>query len=272
MSDEVEVRINSEDLDPTEDIKVIIEGSPEDKVEVEPEGEEGDEYKGLTREQIIAKIDAERKATEQAMKAPLDIATAIKEGFSSTLETLKPSQAQPQVPQYDAAKFSEELKENFLDKPEEMLDKHLRMKIGPELGKVYQYNMQTSRRFLLLDPQRSDTAKQYSSEIDKEVEGMNLNDKAYDIDVYAKAHDRVVARHINDIIDRKVKEATDKLSKPQSSSGGLKFTETSNRPAATAARTYRITKEDLVRIKVMRNKGLDIDEQKYARMKLEGKI
>jgi len=76
VSDENEERVeleppqvNFEDLDPEQDVKVLVEGRDEE----EPVVDEG-EFKGLTRDEVIAKISSERKLNEEQSKKPTDLA------------------------------------------------------------------------------------------------------------------------------------------------------------------------------------------------------
>ena len=80
-------QINFEELDPNEDVKVLVEGRDE-----EPEVEEEGEFKGLTRDQVIEKISAERKRNEEASKKP-DIASEIKQSILGLAESLRPAPA-----------------------------------------------------------------------------------------------------------------------------------------------------------------------------------
>jgi hypothetical protein len=274
MADEQidDVKVNVDDLDPREDFKVVVEGSEED---VEPSDEsEPDEYKGLSREQIVAKIASDRKAVEEQSKQAPNIAEAIKSGFTSFAETFKPQQMpQEQQPKFDAAKFDEELKDKLLETPTAMLDKHLAAKVGPEMNRIYQYNMNTSKRFLMIDEGRKDTAKQYIAEIEKEVEAIPLQQKAYDPDVYAKAHDTVVARHFNEIVDKKVKEAVEKVTskeKQTSASASVPFRETQVTRPGGQQRVVKLTSVDVAEIARLKRIGMDVSTEDYAKMKYGG--
>jgi DNA uptake protein ComE-like DNA-binding protein len=269
-AEEQEPDVQFEELDPMNDIKVLVEGRDEIPSEEQEEGE----FKGLTRDQIIEKIASERKANEEKLKQPLGIADEIKRGFAAFSQTLAPpKQSEPQ-PQIDPKVLEDELKEGLLESPTKVLDKYIQTKLGPEIGRIYQYNINTSRRFLALDAQRAATFKQYEPEVEKEVQAMPLNDKVYDPDVYAKAHDRVVARHMNEIIDAKVKEAVEKLSTPEKKTGGgsnVPFSETKvNRPASSQ-KVIKLNAADLMEIQRLRRQGMEMDEKTYAAYKYGGK-
>jgi len=182
----------------------------------------------------------------------------------SLAETLKPVQQQTPLPAYDPDKLEADLKDKLLESPTKALDNYIQQKLGPEIGRIYQHNINTSRRFLEYDEKRKATFGRYQGEIEKEVQSLPLNEKAYDEDVYQKAHDRVVARHMDEIINLKVEEAIAKISKKPDEVKKVPFSETQvNRPANKTT-TYRLTQADMNEIQKMRSRGMDIDEKTYA--------
>ena len=275
MSDPIEKQpeINFEDLDPTEDYKVVVEGrDPEADLPAAPQ--EADEYKGLTREQIIAKIEAER-SDKARLAAAADTATAIKAGLEQLVSRGReaPPAAAPTSVPLDEAALTAELKEKIYEDPKAAIDTYVQKKLGPEIGRLFQTNLHWSRRDVERDPDTSDTFKKYRQEIEAEVQTVDLTSRISDPEVYRKAHDRVVSRHFNELVDIKVKEAVEKLktpSTPPASSPPFAETKVSRPPGAPPQRVVRLSRDDWKQLEGMRRKGLGMSEKQFYEWKYGG--
>ena len=63
------------------------------------------------------------------------------------------------------------------------------------------------KREIKFDPERKETFEKYRDEIEKEYKAMPNYERFNDPEAFTKAHDRVVARHLNEIIDARVRDA-----------------------------------------------------------------
>lgn len=118
-----------------------------------------------------------------------------------TVQQQVPAPVQPAFDQ-DAYKkgFNENLYENPYDK---ILDLTGRV-LSPAIRQLAEANLANARRWLTVDPERSATAKEYMTEIDQEIQTLPDQARLTDPDVYLKAHDRVISRHISDIVQKRV--------------------------------------------------------------------
>jgi hypothetical protein len=102
----------------------------------------------------------------------------------------------------------------------------------PLVAQMVNSNLAHSKRFLQVDPGKSSTWQRYGAEIEEEVQGMSYQEKAFDPDIYSKAHDRVIARHMDEILEQKLEE---RLAQQQAPA-----TAASEKPTPTSeASTYR---------------------------------
>ncbi len=271
--DEKQPQINFEELDPSEDYKIIVEGR--DPEADEPEAPvEADEYKGLTREQIIAKIEVER-ADKARLSAAADTASAIKAGLEQLASRGReaPSAVSSTPQPLDETALANELKEKIYEDPKAAIDTYVQKKLGPEIGRLFQTNMHWSRRDVERDPDTAETFKKYKVEIEDEVQRVPLGERISDPEVYKKAHDRVVSRHFNEIVDLKVKEAVEKM-KPSSAppAGSPPFAETKvNRPPnPPGQKVVRLSRDDWKQLEGMRRKGLGMSEKQFYEWKYGG--
>jgi hypothetical protein len=224
--------------------------------EEEPEGPDPDELQSEL-EQTKAQLEEQKKRMEEI--------EAIREGFEQVggkVEDLQRSQqpTQPQQPQFDYEKFKQEIDDGFMESPSSALDKYFQMKMQPEVQRLMSNNMANSRRFLGVDDQRKDTYKQWQSEIEAEVQQMPPQSKLYDPDVYQKAHDRVMSRHLNEIVDMRVKQALEQQEKKGGEEGsGGPYSETSERrPTTPQKKTKKIvpTQEERTLMEKWRLRGI----------------
>lgn len=194
-----------------EEIKVLVEGVDEIPKSEEEELPEG--YKDLDKKALIEKLEAEKAAREEAKRRADEVA-ALKEGLASLGQDLKrPTQTVVQ-PQPQARKsedeYKEEFNEKFVEDPYSAMVKFQTEKLAPEIQRLMMSNLQVSKQFLQLDPDRKDTYAKYRDEVEEEIAKVDPRERLGNPQVYQQAHDRVVARHINDIVEMKVKEVLEK--------------------------------------------------------------
>ena len=200
MSDELNFELE-------DDLKVLVEGV--DKIPETLEDKVPEEYVDLDKKALIEKLEAERKVLEETKKQVNEVA-ALKEGLASLGENLKPVPvAAPEVvaPQKSEDEYKEEFNEKFVEDPYSAMVKFQIEKLGPEIQRLMLNNLEVSKKFVELDPDRRETFKKYQSEIEGEIAKIPPQERLRDTEIYRKAHDRVMATHIDDIVALKVKEA-----------------------------------------------------------------
>ena len=235
------------------DIEVIVGEPPVEAPVVDPT----DPYSGLTPAELRAKLD-EQVAANTALQGQASQAAAIQAGIAS-LKQSTPQQGAPAPqppPGMSPAELAEYVKEKLYEDPVGSMDKYFQYKIAPEVRNLMQNNLNISRRFLQLDPERSSTYAQYGAEIDQEMINVPPQTKLSDVDIYQKVHDQVVSRHAGDIIKTKVeaavKEALAKQAAPAPVKPGVKpvtYTEVGTNPpvAKGSQKVYLTPAEDLAR-------------------------
>ena len=135
-------------------------------------------------------------------------------------------------------------------------------------------NLTHARRSIQLDPDRKDTYKKYQMEIDKIVAEMEPRMKFQDPGIFEKAHDQIVARHINEIIQDKVQEALNTSSQnapppPPPASSSPTFMETMSTPVrSTPQNQPRQVRLSFQEEKYCNDRGLDPKD--YYRWKYGG--
>ena len=194
-----EIQFDAAEAD-DDQIRVLVEGIDEIPVE-EPKDKR-------TKEEINAELTATKKALEDERNRTLEgsaLANLVQE-----VKDLKraPAQGAPaHAPGESEEEYQARFNKELYDNPYKTIMEFQLKKLAPEVQRIMVANLQTSKKLLLLDSERGATAKEYQAEIDQEVAKLPPGDALYDSDVYAKVHDRVISRHINEIIARKVEEA-----------------------------------------------------------------
>jgi predicted RNA-binding Zn ribbon-like protein len=228
-----EPEINFEEIDPTGDLEVLLEGV--DEIPAPAAVEEPEDLKNASREDIIAKVKQEREELVRAKEAAGNqaaIAQALKD-MRQPQQVVRQDMPQ-QGPQETEDAFKTRFNEQFYNDPYNTMMEFQKKKLAPEVQRIMASNMQLSRKLAALDPDRRETFVQYQAEIDDFVGRLEPSVKLYDADVYVKAHDAVIARHVNEIIDRKVREATS--SKPAAAAGKPGFSEGGMAPRPSGPR------------------------------------
>lgn len=237
MSDEIKF----EEVDPTGDLEVLMEGVDEiPQVETTPVDPE---FKDLTRDEIIERVRKEREALQKT-KAEADNSAAL----NQVLKELKDRQVAPQQPAgpppQTEAEFKAKFNEKFYDNPYDTMMEFQQKKLGPEVQRIMFQNMQLARKLAALDPDKKDTFALYGAEIDDYVARLPPEAKLYDPDIYSKAHDAVISRHVNEIVERKVREAVKGPSVGPTPQAGFTERGSAPRPSGGPRQTIVLTRTE----------------------------
>jgi hypothetical protein len=143
-------------------------------------------------------------------KAKGNEVAALQEGLENLGKVLtqQPQQVQQSLqrqPGESEEEFHKRFNDAFYDDPFKMMNEYSMRKIAPELQRLAQTVEAQAKRTIRTDSQRKETYEKYKDEIDVEYSQTPQYERFTDPDAYQKAHDRVVARHINEIIDERVK-------------------------------------------------------------------
>ena len=145
---------------------------------------------------------AELKGKLEKMEAQLvesarrgDEVTALKEGIAALGTRLgQPAQAQYAPPPMESEEqFAEKYKTDYMEDPYGYADKLFKRKMAPLVNQLVGNQMKLARR--AARGELGDTFSKYEGEIDRQVKEMDQSDP----DVYFKAHDLVLARHMDDV-------------------------------------------------------------------------
>ena len=187
-----------------------------DRLEEEPDEDENlpEGYRGYSKEDLV-KILTER---EQQYSQQDTTAAALERSIASLGEKLgngggsrDQSQSQPQAPsQEEIAKWKEEFNTKFYDNPADHLEQFLVQKLAPEFQRLAKAQEQIGMKELERDPSRADTYRKYKDEVEKELERMSPQERYANPQAITEAHDRVVARHLNEVMDEQVQKAVEK--------------------------------------------------------------
>jgi hypothetical protein len=198
-----EIQFDANEAD-NDEIRVLVEG-----IDEIPAEEPKDPALKKTKEEIAAELAATKKSLEEERNRTLEgsaLASLVQE-----VRDLKRApvavQGGAQQPGETEEEYQARFNKELYDNPYKTIMEFQMKKLAPEVQRIMVANLQTSKKLLLLDAERGATAKEYQAEIDQEIAKLPPAEALYDADVYAKVHDRVISRHINEIIARKVEEA-----------------------------------------------------------------
>jgi len=187
-----------------------------------------DPYPNESKEEIMARMKAlESQLAETNSRA--DEISAMRQGFETLAQSLQRKEAneeedvrptrqdQGNQQPFNEAEYASKFNETVYDDPYKNFSDLVMKKFGPEVQALVRKQIVFEQRELARDPQRADTYKQYRSEIDKEFGKLSPADQVYDPDAYIQAHDRVVARHIDDIVTKRVQQQIDAMGESEKS-------------------------------------------------------
>jgi len=244
MSDEMNPEIKFETIDPSGDLEVLMEGI--DEIPAAADSPSADpEFQQLTRDQIIEKVKQERDALAKT-KAEATNNAALNQVLKELKDRPQVVQQTPQVPRETEEEFKKKFNEKFYDSPYDTMMEFQQKKLGPEVQRMMFNNMQLARKLTALDPDKRDTFAMYSAEIDDFVARLPVEQKLYDADVFSKAHDAIISRHVNEIVERKVREAVTKQTGGQTGTRPAPFTEAGSapRPAGGSRQTVVLSRSE----------------------------
>jgi len=197
MSDEIKFE------DPPEDDK----GSPfaiespdeefvlEDELAAKKAAETPPEPEGPTREELKAELDGLKAQYEDANRRG-DEVVALKESMDGIKEALsyQPQQQQPQrQPGESEEAYRKRFNEGYIEDPYQNQMEFYNKKVEPFLNTFISRSLHFSKK--LAEKDHPDTFKRYEPEIDKLVQQMDRSDP----EVYEKAHDMVLVRHMDEV-------------------------------------------------------------------------
>jgi hypothetical protein len=168
----------------------------------------------VSKEDLLAKIESMQQQMQDAQRRG-DEVSALREGIAELGKSMQtaPTQAelnqqqQPRQPQESEDEYRKKFNENFYDDPYSYMQDFTMKKLGPEFNRILSTQEKMFKREIQRDPQRKETYSKYQDEIEQEYQQIPQYQRMTDPDAYAKAHDRVVARHIDEIVQQRVQEA-----------------------------------------------------------------
>jgi hypothetical protein len=225
----------------------------------------GDDFQVFVDDEGAAKPDEATQALLDDLKAKqaellaaqarTDPVAAMSAGIAALGDRIAPKAA-PDVTvrpaQIDIAKLKEEFNKTLYDDPfEKTVDLIQKMQNFSGAGQA-NANLAYSRRILMVDPATKDLFKRFEGEVETEVAKMPAQERATNPGVYDDALLRVKARHMDELFEERLAEATKKAVAEAGGGAGLRpaptsFSEAgsarvpSTVPLGTASREVRIT-------------------------------
>lgn len=187
-------------LDEDEDIEIgdVIGLPPET-----PAGTPNDE---------VATLQAQLKEQQERLQA-LQIENTARNAIQPVVEQLsqlqpkQPVQAVQQPGESDDA-FRKRIDESYLETGlVSSMDEYFARRLRPEVQRLLQNNLYTSRRLAMLDPEKGPLYKKYQREVEDHIAQLPPQDKLYNPEVYDNAVAAVAAKHGDEIIDERVQRA-----------------------------------------------------------------
>jgi hypothetical protein len=236
---------NAIDFAEGDDIEILVEGRDEIPID---EPTEPDEYKELSRDELIKQIE-ENRTRVQELNQRVDSVSAITTGLDNLNKNLnyqpsrQPQQPIMQKPGESEEDFKRRYERDLIDKPWDVTNEFYMRKIAPDIQRLLLGNLNTSRKFAQLNENTKAYMKKYSEEIEAEVARCPDFEKVNNNNIYEDCAKRVAGRHIDDIVSDKVNEVLKRQQEETTKQERPSFTEQSIRPA-TKARRVIITAED----------------------------
>ena len=187
-------------LDEDEDIEIGDIGTPP---EGEPAGPKEDEVEAL---KLQLKEQQERLQALQVQKAAEQ---AIQPMMEQLGQQLQPKQQQPvQQPGESDDEFRKRLDENYLETGiTSAMDEYFARRLRPEVQRLLQNNLYTSRRLAMLDPEKGPLYQKYQREVEERIAQLPPQSKLYNPEVYDEAIAQVAAKHGDEIINERLQQA-----------------------------------------------------------------
>lgn len=223
-----------------------IEDSEELEIVVgEPPVEEPGEFDGVTRDELIKRLqESDKKVGELATR--VDQVSALSQGIAGLGDKLarpEPPPVAPREPGESEEEFAKRVREGIIDDPYKiMTDFHIR-KLQPALQRLAINNLTYSKKFAKIDAETKTFMERYGDEVDQEVRGLSDYEKTSDPDVYKSAALRVGARHVHEIINERVAEGL-KAKEVQEAKPGNYYEGGGTRPPEKKKRVGYLTPEE----------------------------
>lgn len=203
-----------------EGLDLVIEGSPEDVG-----GDEPEDVRGKTREQLAADLLANKAALEaeraRGQFTPDSLANALKGAFPQQApQTPAPSvegyriprnQVQGRMQGETEEAYQRRLEQEFIGSPIKGVDSRIQAALEPVLATLGENQLKLGRRLALSDPEGKDVYARFGTEVEQYVANLPPAQKIMDSEVYQKAISAVKAAHsdvfVNEEVSKKVAEA-----------------------------------------------------------------
>jgi hypothetical protein len=222
---------------------------------------------GKVDAEALKKENEEFRARMAQLEEQANLNKSLQEGIQGLGKNMTPQRPQPQPVQQPGesdADFRKRFNEHLYDDPAALMDEWQMRKLSPLVSQIITNNMAMGRRFLQLDPEKAPNYKTYRDEIENEVNRMPPQEKLQNPDFYDKAYERVMARHIDDIVNQRVqaalKEELEKSStKNQAADAAQGHTERTTYRKKTPMKEYRV----LTAAERAAAKSAGVDEDTY---------
>lgn len=111
----------------------------------------------------------------------------------------------PQKPGESDEDFKKRINESLYEDPYANLEAWGQRRFGPVVQQMMDRNLQMQRQIMRLDPEKGKFFAKYEKEIDKELSNLPPQMRYNDPDVLTKVYKNVVAVHLDDIVEERVK-------------------------------------------------------------------
>jgi len=157
-------------------------------------------------------IELQKKLQDQQERlSALQAQNAAQQAIQPLVEQLgqMQPQAQPiQQPGESDETFRKRLDENYLETGlTSAMDEYFARRLRPEVQRLLQNNLYTSRRLVALDPEKGPLYKKYQREVEDHITQLPPQAKLYNPEVYDEAVAQVAARHGDEIINERLQQA-----------------------------------------------------------------
>ena len=185
-------------LDENEDIEIDEAGTPPPEVKTVEEVAE--------LESLKTQLQA-----QQAKIAELNTRGQIREELAPLLSQLGQPQQQQQIvqqPQETDEAFGKRLDDSYLETGiTGAMDEYFARRLRPEVQRLMQNNLYTSRRLAMLDPEKGPLYTKYRVDVDNYIAQLPPQKKLYSPDIYDEAINTVSMQHGDEILKEQVAQA-----------------------------------------------------------------
>lgn len=201
-----------------EEVEYVVEGS-EEAQRLAANGGEPEEFRGKSREDLLAEIAKNREAMVSQTKAAEPV-SALQQTMAQMLGQMKPQEA-PVRPGYSVvpqaqnqmsdADFEKHINELMLENPYKAQQEVQARVMSPLLQTMAVNQAQLSRELALTHPETKKVYDKYSREIEEYVAQQPVQVRLQNPRVYQSAVEAVKARHMDEFVseefDKKLNDA-----------------------------------------------------------------